>query len=328
MTRGEQREEGDERAYDANADSRWLEPTRAPLVRYFGIKAKQPLLDVTHEAASAHPDVSDHVRVRACTLGPHQGANRGLRTSLRSSFLMTRTRRGCTTTVTMAKHFVTLLWMSAALAATCTALPTNDKNGSENDLMASIYTDCLKKESISCIKYKVFTFVDKMLADKEDITLSEGITVVKTSNAEEGAPRSVVDRSVSSRETALSDDNFEFVESLRLILENRASWSNAIRRRSSVVEVRKGSFFFLVTLATRGTTVLYIYIHIFDRSIESSDLDTLLFDRLGRFLKTHSVKVDLKGSDILGAIESAGRSFEDLSDNAVESRGKKSEYIL
>lgn len=72
------------------------------------------------------------------------------------------------------------------------ALPTNDKSGSENDLMATIYADCLKKESISCIKYKVFTYVDKMLADKEDITLSEGITVVKTSNGEEGAPRSVV----------------------------------------------------------------------------------------------------------------------------------------
>ncbi|RLU18748.1 hypothetical protein DMN91_009105 [Ooceraea biroi] len=147
----------------------------------------------------------------------------------------------------MAKDLVTLLWLSAALTAVL-ALPTSDKTtGSDNDLMASIYADCLKKESISCIKYKVFTYVDKMLADKEDITLSEGITVVKTSNAEEGAPR----------------------------------------------------------------------------SIESSDLDTLLFDRLGRFLRTHTVKVDLKGSDILGAIESVGRSFEDYSDNAVESRGKK-----
>jgi len=99
----------------------------------------------------------------------------------------------------MAKHFATLLWMSAALTATL-ALPTSDKaGGSENDLMASIYADCLKKESLSCIKYKVFTFVDKMLADKEDITLSEGITVVKTSNAEgEGAPRLVTDRYVSS----------------------------------------------------------------------------------------------------------------------------------
>lgn len=65
---------------------------------------------------------------------------------------------------------------------------------------------------------------------------------------------------------------------------------------------------------------------LFDRSIESSDFETLLFDRLGRFLRTHSVKVDLKGSDILGALESVGRSFDDISDNAVESRGKKSKY--
>ncbi|CAD1474662.1 unnamed protein product [Heterotrigona itama] len=144
----------------------------------------------------------------------------------------------------MSKYFVTILWLLPVLAA---ALPANDKPGNENDLMATIYSDCLKKESINCIKYKVFSYVDKMLADKEDITLTDGITVVKTSNAEEGAPR----------------------------------------------------------------------------SIESSDLDTLLFDRLGRFLKTHSVKVDLKGTDILGAIESAGRSFEDFTDNAVESRGKK-----
>ncbi|KAF3424471.1 hypothetical protein E2986_06021 [Frieseomelitta varia] len=144
----------------------------------------------------------------------------------------------------MSKYFVTILWLLPVLA---TALPANDKSGNENDLMATIYSDCLKKESINCIKYKVFSYVDKMLADKEDITLTDGITVVKTSNAEEGAPR----------------------------------------------------------------------------SIESSDLDTLLFDRLGRFLKTHTVKVDLKGTDILGAIESAGRSFEDFTDNAVESRGKK-----
>lgn len=59
VTREEQRKEGDERAYDANADPMACEPTRAPLVRYFGIKAKQPLLDVTHEAASAHPGVPD-----------------------------------------------------------------------------------------------------------------------------------------------------------------------------------------------------------------------------------------------------------------------------
>lgn len=78
-----------------------------------------------------------------------------------------------------------------AVAAT-SALPASDKNPSENDLMAAIYSDCLKKDSMSCIKYKVFAFVDKMLADKDDITLSEGITVVKTGGTEEGAPRSVI----------------------------------------------------------------------------------------------------------------------------------------
>ncbi|XP_066581671.1 uncharacterized protein Osi7 [Prorops nasuta] len=146
----------------------------------------------------------------------------------------------------MSRIFATACWALMAVTVVL-ALPASDKPTNENDLMASIYSDCLKKESVNCIKYKVFTFVDKMLNDKEDIMLTEGITVVKTSNAEEGAPR----------------------------------------------------------------------------SIESTDLDSLLFDRLGRFLRTHSVKVDLKGSDILGAIESAGRSFDDSSDNAVESRGKK-----
>lgn len=60
------------------------------------------------------------------------------------------------------------------------------------------------------------------------------------------------------------------------------------------------------------------------RSIDSTDVDTLIFDRVGRFLKTHSIKVDLKGSDILGVVESAGRSLDDLSDSLVEGRGKKS----
>ncbi|KAK0164966.1 hypothetical protein PV328_003529 [Microctonus aethiopoides] len=130
------------------------------------------------------------------------------------------------------------------------ALPASDKTpGETNDLMATIYKDCVRTESVNCIKYKVFAFVDKMLTDKDDITLSEGITVVKTSTAEEGAPR----------------------------------------------------------------------------SIEGSDVDSLLFDRLGRFLKTHTIKVDLKGTDILGVVESAGRSLEEISDNmtTVEGRGKK-----
>ncbi|XP_015585619.1 uncharacterized protein LOC107263199 isoform X3 [Cephus cinctus] len=136
--------------------------------------------------------------------------------------------------------------------ATSVALPAAGKTASENDLMASIYSDCLKKESIGCIKYKLFAFVDKMLADKEDIALSEGITVVRTSSkTEEGAPRSL------------------------------------------------------------------------DATDPTTDVDALIFDRVGRFLRTHTIKVDLKGTDILGAIESTGRSLEDLTDSVVEGRGKK-----
>lgn len=86
--------------------------------------------------------------------------------------------------------YVKTLILCAAYASVALGLPASDKAGSENDLMASIYSDCIKKESISCIKYKVFSFVDKMLADKDDISISEGITVVKTTtNIEEGAPR-------------------------------------------------------------------------------------------------------------------------------------------
>lgn len=89
------------------------------------------------------------------------------------------------------RYIATIAWVALVISGAI-ALPASDKNAvGENDLMATIYTDCLKKESVSCIKYKLFAFVDKMLADKEDITLSEGITVVKTSTAEEGAPRYV-----------------------------------------------------------------------------------------------------------------------------------------
>ncbi|KAG7190708.1 hypothetical protein KM043_006785 [Ampulex compressa] len=222
-------------------------PTRAPLVRYFGIKAKQPLLDVTHEAESTHPAAPVHHRERQPRWGRD---NRGKRTGKEDqgrgylrSLSHQEVEEESAERTKMGKYVLRILWLGSLLAVSL-ALPTNDK---KDENVASMYSDCVKKDSMSCMKYRVFTFVDKLLADKEDITLSEGITVVKTSNVEDGAPR----------------------------------------------------------------------------SIESTDLDTLLFDRLGRFLKTHTVKVDLKGSDILGAIESAGRSFEDLSENAVESRGKK-----
>ncbi|XP_063988494.1 uncharacterized protein LOC135168354 [Diachasmimorpha longicaudata] len=143
------------------------------------------------------------------------------------------------------KIIVTILW--GMLVSAAFALPASDKNTGDNDLRAEIYSDCANKDPATCLKHKLLPVIDKMLTDKEDITLTEGITVVKTSTTEEGAPR----------------------------------------------------------------------------SIDSTDVDTLIFDRIGRFLRTHSIKVDLKGTDILGAVESAGRSLEDLSDSVVEGRGKK-----
>ncbi|KAJ8684345.1 hypothetical protein QAD02_020137 [Eretmocerus hayati] len=135
----------------------------------------------------------------------------------------------------------------AAMATVTLALPASDKVVKENDFTASIFMECIKTESLPCFKNKVFSFVDKILTEKEDINIGGGITVAKTSNTEEGAPR----------------------------------------------------------------------------SIESSDFDTLLVDRMGRFLRTHTIKVDVKGSDILGAIESAGRSLSEVKESFDESRGKK-----
>lgn len=151
------------------------------------------------------------------------------------------------------------------VAATC-ALPAQEEaRGSrnavqtENDLLDSIYADCLRKDSLSCVKYKLFSFVDKMLGNKDTITVTEGVQIVKAEGADttEGAPR-----------------------------------------------------------ALNG-----------DETIES-----LLLNRVARFVETHTIKVDLKGSDIVNAVSSTARSFGDVmngfseEENAIgaeEGRGKK-----
>lgn len=130
---------------------------------------------------------------------------------------------------------------------------------SESDLMESLYTDCVRKDSVSCVKYKVFSFVDKMLDQKDTFALTEGVTVVRSPTPEgaEGAPRSLTG----------------------------------------------------------------------DESIES-----LVVSRIQNFLQSHTIKVDLKGSEIVNAVSSTGRAFEDISDNLFgeetneiqsEARGKK-----
>ncbi|KAE8752745.1 hypothetical protein FOCC_FOCC000485 [Frankliniella occidentalis] len=68
---------------------------------------------------------------------------------------------------------------------------------------------------------------------------------------------------------------------------------------------------------------------------ESQDVESMLSSRIKRFLDTHTVKIDLKGSDVLNAVNSAGRALGDMADSlgltepeetglvGEESRGKK-----
>ncbi|XP_063369154.1 uncharacterized protein LOC134657509 [Cydia amplana] len=136
-----------------------------------------------------------------------------------------------------------VLWLASA----CVALPAQDTGHSENDLDG--FNDCLRKDSTSCLKYKFFSFVDKMIGQKDSFVLSDGVTVVRATDApqETGAPRS---------------------------------------------------------------------------------LDPL--SRLKRYLDTHSIRVEVKGSDVVDTVSGVGRALEETvssftEDNEVsdEGRGKK-----
>lgn len=156
------------------------------------------------------------------------------------------------------------LALVSALPAEETRGHSRNAVGSSNDLMDSIYSDCLRKDSVSCVKYKLFSFVDKMLGSRETFALTEGVAVVKTPGAPEtdGAPRAIT-----------GDETFE----------------------------------------------------------------QLALNRVQRFLQTHTIKVDLKGADVLNAVSQTGRALEDVSSNifgedeaSAEARkgGKKKGKIL
>lgn len=142
-----------------------------------------------------------------------------------------------------------------------------------DDLMDRIYTDCLRKDSVSCVKYKLFSVVDKVLGSKESFTLTDGVTVVKNAGSPpeisgEGAPRAIAE---GDEET-------------------------------------------------------------------SKDFESMIVNRVERFLKTHTLKIDLKGNEVLNAVTSAGRALGDVADtlglteeeeaedgrDVSEERGKKS----
>jgi hypothetical protein len=182
-----------------------------------------------------------------------------------------------------------LLLLSALAVSISVALPaTQEGSGNEargfqqqsrnsiqnsDDVMDSVYNDCLKKGSVSCVKYKLVSFVDKVLGSKDSFTLTEGVTVVKNAGSPpevsgDGAPRAIAE----------------------------------------------------------GET--------------SKDFESMIVNRIERFLKTHTLKVDLKGNEVLKAVTSAGRALGDVADtlglteeedeedgrDASEERGKKSKY--
>jgi hypothetical protein len=143
------------------------------------------------------------------------------------------------------------------LLVTVSALPAEETRGhsrnavgSDNELMDSIYTDCLRKDSVNCVKYKLVSFVDKMVGARDTFALTEGVTVVKVPGAEqEGAPRAISG----------------------------------------------------------------------DESVES-----LIMSRVQNFLQSHTIKVELKGTDIVSAVSSTGRALEDVSESIYgdDSEGK------
>lgn len=139
----------------------------------------------------------------------------------------------------------------------------NSIQGKE-DLLEGIYSDCVAKGSVACIKYKLFAYVDKALS-KDEINLTEGVTVVRTSGSPgDGAPRSL----------DLNEDG------------------------------------------------------------QPKDVESLVVKRVQRYLNEHSIKVDIRGADVVNAVSRAGKSIGDVVGQFVgdeegateESRGKKSEY--
>lgn len=73
-------------------------------------------------------------------------------------------------------------------------VPTSAGNAiqTEDDLVNSIHADCLRKDSVSCLKYQIYSLVDRTLGRQGDIALTEGVTIVKTGDGEtEGAPRAL-----------------------------------------------------------------------------------------------------------------------------------------
>lgn len=117
----------------------------------------------------------------------------------------------------------------------------------EDDLLEKTHADCLHQNSIECMKYKLFNFVEKSLDQKDTITVTDGVQIVKTAGSDiQGAPRAISD-----------NDN----------------------------------------------------------------LDSVILNRMQKYLDSHAIKVDLKGSDIAKTVSSVVHSFEDFMDGFTDDEG-------
>ncbi|CAG9860653.1 unnamed protein product [Phyllotreta striolata] len=145
--------------------------------------------------------------------------------------------------------FFKLTGLFLCIVVAVSALPTQGEEPrgnaiqTENDLLDNIYNDCLRKDSMSCLKYKVFNFVDKMLGHRETITVTDGVQFVKTGGEQGGAPR------------AISGDD---------------------------------------------------------------TIESVIFNRISDFLESHTLKIDLKGSEIVNAVSSTARSLNDYAETLEE----------
>ncbi|XP_055381173.1 uncharacterized protein LOC129611821 [Condylostylus longicornis] len=133
------------------------------------------------------------------------------------------------------------------------ALPAEESRGharnaignGETDIMDSIYNDCLRKDSVSCVKYKLFNFVDKVLGARDQFALTEGVTVVKTPGSPDntgGAPRAI--SADDSIESLLLNRVSNFLQSHTIKVElNGADIVNAVSSTGRALEDVSDSLF-------------------------------------------------------------------------------------
>ncbi|KAK6621956.1 hypothetical protein RUM44_001763 [Polyplax serrata] len=162
------------------------------------------------------------------------------------------------------KCFVSGILMVCLLGATASAMPSEAsqdtaRQSAQGSLVEHMLGDCLKKDSLSCFKYKLFSYLDNALGSKDAFSLGEGLKVVKTENTD-GSPRSY-DEKPADVETMLVNRFERFMDSHTFKFDVKGSdiingFSNAANSLGLLsdddVEGRgKKSKYFLV-IRTRG----------------------------------------------------------------------------